>query len=82
MSTSSTQHWATKYEMTKMIGMRLEQIARGAPPLIDVQPGMTVRDIVMREVEERKMPFKIRRTLPNGDKITMHARDLDFPVHY
>lgn len=75
--TSATAHWATKYERTKMIGMRLEQIARGAAPLVDVEPGMSIREIVMREVEERKLPFKVVRTMPNGEQLVLAAADLE-----
>ncbi len=77
-TTSATSSWATKYERTKMIGMRLEQIARGATPLVDVEPGMSIREIVMREVEEHKLPFKVVRTLPNGEKLVLRAADLQF----
>ena len=57
-----------KYEKTKIIGMRLEQITRGAVPMVQVTPDMTVRDIVMKEYEEHKIPFMLERTLPNGKK--------------
>lgn len=57
-----------KYERTKVIGMRMEQIARGAPPMVDVTPGMTVRQIVYKELEENKIPFILERSLPNGKK--------------
>lgn len=55
-----------KYERAKVVGMRLDQIARGAPPAVHVEPGMGVRDIVMRELREGKIPFTIERRLPDG----------------
>jgi DNA-directed RNA polymerase subunit K/omega len=76
MASSCTAAYATKYERTKMIGMRLEQLARGAAPLVEVTPGMSIREVVMRELEEKKLPFKVVRTLPNGDKMVVRACDL------
>jgi DNA-directed RNA polymerase I, II, and III subunit RPABC2 len=63
-----TRNTMSKYEKTKIIGMRLEQITRGAKPFIDVTEGMTVRDIVLKELADNKLPFMISRTLPNGQK--------------
>lgn len=68
MSNYSASDLLTKYEKTKIIGMRLEQIANNAPPMVDVKPGMTVRDIVMQEFAEKKIPLMVERTLPNGKK--------------
>jgi DNA-directed RNA polymerases I, II, and III subunit RPABC2 len=64
----------TKYERAIVLGQRIEQLARGAPPFVDagslsstdqenrVSPEM----IAERELLERKLPFVIKRTLPNG----------------
>jgi DNA-directed RNA polymerases I, II, and III subunit RPABC2 len=35
---NTTPHRLTRYERTKILGMRMEQLARGAPPLIDLPP--------------------------------------------
>ena len=52
----------TKYEKTKIIGIRAQQLASGAKPLIDVPPGITdVIDIAMIELNERKTPFILKR---------------------
>lgn len=69
----------SKYERALMLGFRLEQIARGAQPNVVVEPGMGVRDIVMREFEQRRIPFIIIRTLPNKTK--EHYRLADMDVH-
>jgi DNA-directed RNA polymerases I, II, and III subunit RPABC2 len=66
----------TKYEKAKMIGIRLEQIARGAPPMIDVLPGMSLREIVMKEFDEKKLPMLVMRTLPDGGKEYYKLDDL------
>ena len=55
------------YEKTLLIGKRATQIAYGAIPLINVEPGMNEVDIAEKELELRKMPLIIKRTI--GDKI-------------
>ena len=58
--------YLTKYEKTRIIGERSEQLARGAVPLVDTTGFKHVRDIALKELAERKLPFKIERPLPNG----------------
>lgn len=73
-----TRNTMTKYEKTKVIGMRLEQLARGAPTLIDVDKHgcKSIRDVVMKELEEKKLPFVIVRNLPNGKQEHWRVCDL------
>ena len=68
----------SRYEKTKIIGMRLEQIARGAKPLVDLtnKKITNIRDIVLLELEQRKIPFMIARTLPNGTKEYWKLEDM------
>lgn len=63
-----TRNVLTRYEKAKIIGMRLEQLARGAPVYVDVPDKSDLRTIVLMELEQRKIPFMIARTLPNGKK--------------
>jgi DNA-directed RNA polymerase subunit K/omega len=67
----------TKFERTQLIGMRMEQIARGAPPTIDVVAGMSVRDIVLEEMASRRIPLMVSRTLPNGRVETWRISELE-----
>lgn len=67
----------TKYERAKVIGMRMEQLARGAPPFVpDVPETATVRDIAMMELRAGRLPFVLQRTLPGGHTETRCLRDL------
>lgn len=66
----------TKYEKTKVLGIRMEQIVRGAHPLVKVKEGANVREIVLSELEERKIPFILARTLPNGVKEIFKLEDM------
>lgn len=76
-----TRNVLTKYEKTKVIGMRLEQLARGAPTLIDTEKHdcKSIREVVMLELEEKKLPFVIVRSLPNGKQ--EHWRVCDMIAH-
>lgn len=76
-----TRNVLTIYEKTKVIGMRLEQLARGAETLVDLSDKEveSVHDIVRYELEQRKIPFIIRRTLPNGIKEYWRLADMQIP---
>jgi DNA-directed RNA polymerases I, II, and III subunit RPABC2 len=69
----------TKYEKTKIIGLRLEQLSRGAPTLVDTSKVSSLRDIVMKELAERKIPFMLVRTLPNNKKEYYRICDMIIP---
>lgn len=69
----------SRYELAKVIGMRLEQLARGAPPYIDVNKHKVknIREIALLELKHKKLPFLISRTLPNGNKEYWKIDDLE-----
>ena len=56
----------TKFERARIVGVRLQQIAYGAKPRINTDNCKSINEIVDKELLERKIPFIIRRTLPNG----------------
>jgi len=56
----------TKFEKARIKGVRLQQLANNAPPLVDTTGLNSQREIVEKELIERKLPFIIKRTLPNG----------------
>ena len=56
----------TKYEKARIIGKRAMQLSKGSPPLVDVSGIENPVDIAIKELKERKIPFIIRRPLPNG----------------
>lgn len=68
----------TKYEKTRILGVRTKQINEGAPPYVSVKS--TIIDgyiIAMRELEEKKIPFIVRRPLPNGGSEYWYLQDLE-----
>ena len=56
----------TKYEKARIIGKRAMQISKGSPPLVEIGNLENPIDIARKELMERKIPFIIRRPLPDG----------------
>jgi len=68
----------TKYEKTRILGQRAKQLNEGAPAFIKIDS--TVIDgylIAMKELEQKKTPFIIRRPLPNGGSEYWRIQDLE-----
>lgn len=68
----------TKYEKTRILGQRAKQINEGAPAFIKIDS--TVIDgylIAVKELEQKKTPFIIRRPLPNGGSEYWRVQDLE-----
>lgn len=62
-----TYPFLTTFERTKIIGLRANQLSKGAVPLIHVPKHITdVRDIARLELEQKRLPFIVKRPLPNG----------------
>jgi len=57
----------TQYEKTKIIGLRSNQLSQGARPYIAVPEYVTdVWEIARMEMSQRRLPFLIRRPMPDG----------------
>jgi DNA-directed RNA polymerase I, II, and III subunit RPABC2 len=57
----------TVYERTKVLGTRANQIADGARPFIVVPDHLTdPLEIAKLELEQRRLPFIIKRPMPDG----------------
>lgn len=63
-----TSPFMTKYEKARIIGVRAVQISKNAPIYIDIGDNMNSDplSIAERELAEKKIPFIIRRYLPDG----------------
>jgi DNA-directed RNA polymerase subunit K/omega len=73
-----TMPFITKYERSRILGERAKQINAGAKIFVDVEP--TVIDgylIAIKEFDERKIPFIIKRPLPNGGSEYWKFKDLE-----
>jgi len=56
----------TKYERVRLIGTRAKQISLGAKILIKHTEGLSPIEIAKLEVEQRMVPMKIKRILPDN----------------
>jgi len=57
----------TVYERTKILGTRTNQLAEGARPFVTVPEYVTQPlDIAKLELEQRRLPFIVKRPMPNG----------------
>jgi DNA-directed RNA polymerase subunit K/omega len=71
----------TKYEYTRIIGMRTQQLSEGARPYIEVPDQFIIEDnylIAEEEFKQRKLPFIIGRPLPNGGCEYWRVTDLEY----
>ena len=77
-SLHQTFSFMSKYERARIIGLRAKQINNGAEPFIHVSAEMIDGfTIAKKELEEKKIPFIIRRPLPNGASEYWKVDDLE-----
>lgn len=70
--------YLTKYERARILGQRAKQINAGSQPFIKV-PENVIDGYIIAELElrEKRIPFIIRRPLPNGGSEYWSIRDLE-----
>jgi DNA-directed RNA polymerase I, II, and III subunit RPABC2 len=70
--------YLTKYEKARILGQRSKQINAGAPSFVKV-PENVIDGYIIAEMElkEKRIPFIIRRPLPNGGSEYWSLRDLE-----
>lgn len=72
LSSYITLPWLTKYEFDQVIGLRTMHLSKGAVPLVDVPDGFRVtsntqlRQLALEELKNKKLPYIVKRPLPNG----------------
>ena len=67
----------TQYEKTKIIGLRANQLSQSARPYIAVPEYVTsVWEIARMELAQRRLPFIVRRPMPNGTHEYWRLSDL------
>lgn len=77
-SLHQTFSFMSKYERARIIGLRAKQINNGAEPFIHVSAEMIDGfTIAKKELEEKKIPYIIRRPLPNGASEYWKVDDLE-----
>ena len=68
----------TKYEKTKILGLRAKQLNNGAVPYVKLNSNVIDGYLIaLKELEQKKIPFIIRRPLPSGASEYWHLQDLE-----
>ena len=71
----------TKYEFNGIISLRTTQIALGAIPFVeindDIKSNMDLRKIAIEELKQNKIPYIIKRPLPNNKYEFVRVKDLN-----
>jgi len=62
-----SQPFLTQYEKTRILGFRTNQLAQGALPYVAVPNHIrNPLDIAKMELEQRRLPFILKRPMPDG----------------
>ena len=65
----------TKYEYTRIRGIRLQQLEDGCEPFVIIRENASFIEIFEKEFKEKKLPFILHRTL-NGITTPYNACDM------
>ena len=75
--------WLTKYERSRVLGLRSKQLNYGADAFIEVSSGiLSGYKIALEELNQKKIPFIIRRPIPNGGNEYWKLGDLELLDSY
>ena len=73
-----TLPFMTKFEKAKILGIRSKQLNEGAHPFVKLPPNVgTGYAIAILELAAKKIPFIIRRPIPNGGSEYWRVSDLE-----
>jgi DNA-directed RNA polymerase I, II, and III subunit RPABC2 len=73
----------TKYEFNQIIALRTMHLSRSAIPLVQlpenfsIESNMDLRKIAMMELRDGKLPYMVKRTLPNHKIEYWKIKDMD-----
>jgi DNA-directed RNA polymerase I, II, and III subunit RPABC2 len=70
--------YLTKYERTRILGQRAKQINSDSPVFVKVPENVIDGYLIAElELEQKRIPFIIRRPLPNGGSEYWNVKDLE-----
>ena len=74
----TTVPFLTKYEKARVLGLRAKQINNGSEPFVNI-PNNIIEGAIIAEMElkQKKIPFIIRRPIPNGGSEYWKISDLE-----
>lgn len=73
----------TKYELDSLLGLRAMHLSKGAVPFVDlpsnfrIESNMQWRSVAIAELRADRLPYMIKRSLPNGKIEYWRVGDLD-----
>uniref|UniRef100_A0A6C0CUT3 Uncharacterized protein n=1 Tax=viral metagenome TaxID=1070528 RepID=A0A6C0CUT3_9ZZZZ len=73
----------TKYEFNQIISLRITHLANGAIPFIQLPEDMKItnnmelRRLALQELREGKLPYIVKRTMPNNKIEYWKIKDMD-----
>jgi DNA-directed RNA polymerase I, II, and III subunit RPABC2 len=76
-----TLPFLTKYEYTRVLGQRSKQLEQGAKPFIKIDENMIDPYLIAKkELENKKLPFIIKRPMPCSGFEYWHLEDLEILI--
>jgi len=76
-----TLPFITRYEKARILGERAKQINSGAKPFVELEPNVIDGYVIaLKEFEAKKIPFIVKRPLPNGGVEYWKFEDLEVLV--
>lgn len=76
-----TLPFITRYEKARIIGERAKQLNSGANPMVEIEPSVIDGYLIaLKEFEEKKIPFIVKRPMPNGGCEYWKLSDLEILV--
>ena len=73
-----TLPFITKYEKARILGERAKQLNSGAKAFVEVGPNVIDGYLIaLKELELKKIPFILKRPLPNGGCEYWRIKDLE-----
>ena len=71
----------TRYEKARVLGERAKQLNSGAKPFVTIDDAVIDGYLIaLKELEEKKMPFIIKRPMPNGGCEYWKLSDLEILI--
>lgn len=68
----------SKYERSKILGLRVSQLNKGAKPFVTINKNILDNILIAeKELKEKKIPFIIMRPMPNGKSEYWNVNDLE-----
>ena len=71
----------TKYEFDAIVSLRTTQISMGAIPFVEIndeiKSNIDLRKVAIQELKENKIPYLVKRPLPNNKHEYIRVGDLN-----